>query len=112
MADLWNSGRPMPGLNLVRPVLERLRSVTPVAPAIAKDSALPETLNLAVRKGPKPGWNLSNRMVFWHYGVAASVTATLFEFGVFQSLGSLANHSVAVSTFLDSLVQLLSSFQH
>jgi hypothetical protein len=110
MADLWEDASPVPNLNLVIPVLERLGSLTSAAPITVASFATPAPLGSELQKWRRTRWNLSNRMVLLHYGVAASITVALFQSGVFENLGSLAKHGVVLSNQVNSLIRLLSSF--
>lgn len=86
--------QPLSELNLVEPVLRKLQS-----------RHLPQKW-----RQHRSLSGMSSRMVYVHYGLAASFTIALFQFGVFQHLGlGIVNNSILLSHQVQSLLQILST---
>jgi len=92
LAEAWQDERELPDLDLVTPVLARLRAQAGT-PAGRPASPWPRSL---------PG-----RVVFLHYAVAASMALVLFHLGVFHDVGDVAQHGAALSGQVTRLVQIL-----
>lgn len=117
---LWQDNRPVPGLDLATSVIQQLALRAshsgdcgePSTPSLFDVSVLGHVPpRLTKQPERKSHWNLYN-IAFLHYGVAASITMVLFQFGVFQRLGMLAAHGVMLSNEIHILFVLLSNHSY
>jgi hypothetical protein len=109
---------PLSELNLVEPVLQKIqsrhrRSDTNDVNDVNGKSGIADTssANLPQKWRQRRGLpGLPSRMVYVHYGLAASFTIALFQFGVFQHLGlGIVNNGILLSHQVQSFLQILST---
>lgn len=102
MSEVWADDGAISDLNLVTPVMAQLH---------LRSKTEPEAVETGSRQLPGQKWSSgwSNRLVFFHYGVAAAATIALFQLGVFQHVGQLANTGAGLSHHMDRLIRAISS---
>lgn len=108
MVDMWQNTNPVKDLDLVTPVLQRLRAQTDSSRPFVERHNPPSVSVIERESRRRTWWNKSDRMALLHYGVAAIITVALFQLGVFQQLGELASHGAELSNHMDSLIRLIS----
>ena len=101
LAEAWHDDREVPDLDLVTPVLKRLPAATGDAARRDERPAAPTT------RVPEAPWVPPRRLIVLHYAVAATMVLALFNLGVFQHMGDLAQHGAALSRPVTRLVQIL-----
>jgi hypothetical protein len=101
LAEVWQDEDVIADLDLVSPVLDRLRTSS----LAAVDRRVGTVVGRSRTRAE--AWAVPGRTTLLHYAIAASVAAILFQLGVFQHTGDLAHHGAALSGQVTRLTHML-----